>query len=174
MERTGWQRNWVRIVTTLLTAAVMVMIFCFSTENADESNERSGFFSGVLVRLIHPDFEQMDPAQQQTAFDDAQVIVRKCAHFTEYAMLGFLIRLCLESWFGHRARKSRSLFLAGLAGGAAYACTDEAHQLAVAGRYGEWTDVLVDSGGVLAGAAAASLLIRLTERRRAEKHNAEE
>ena len=30
MEQTGWQRTWVRVLLTILTAAVMLLIFFFS------------------------------------------------------------------------------------------------------------------------------------------------
>ena len=166
MMRTGWQKNWVRIVTTLLTAAVMIMIFCFSMENAEQSDQRSGVFADMLVRILHPDYDQMDPAIQTGVFEESQLIVRKCAHFTEYMLLGFLIRLCLESWFGHRVRKSDILQMAGIGAGAAYACTDETHQLMTEGRYGTWTDVLVDTCGVLTGVLLGSMVIRLTYRKK--------
>lgn len=165
MTRTGWQKNWVRITTTLLTAAVMIMIFCFSTENAEQSDRRSGVIAGVLVRMIHPDYDHMETAHRQNVYDDMQHIVRKGAHFTEYMLLGFLIRLCLESWFGHRIRKSGILLPAGFGAGTAYACTDEAHQLTTDGRSGAWTDVLVDAGGVLAGVILGSWLIRMRKRK---------
>ena len=54
MERTPWQNPWVRAVTTVLTLAVMVMIFCFSMENAEKSDRRSGVLSGSVIRLLCP------------------------------------------------------------------------------------------------------------------------
>ena len=167
MTRTGWQTPWVRIVTTLLTIAVMVMIFCFSTENAEHSDRRSGVISIRIVRIFHPEYEQMNPEKQKEIYDNVQHIVRKCAHFTEYMMLGFLIRLCLESWFGHRMKRYRILALIGFGAGAGYACTDELHQLSIDGRSGQWTDVLVDSSGVLAGVVLGTLLIKSLNRRNA-------
>ena len=97
-----------------------------------------------------------------------QHIVRKCAHFTEYMVLGLMLRLCLESWFGRKVRKSRSLTIAGFCGGTIYACTDEFHQLLIEGRSGQWSDVLVDGSGVLLGVLIAALLIRRINRRNAE------
>ena len=167
MTRTGWQTHWVRIVTTLLTIAVMVMIFCFSTENAEHSDRRSGVISIRIVRIFHPEYEQMNPEKQKEIYDNVQHIVRKCAHFTEYMMLGFLIRLCLESWFGHRMKRYRILALIGFGAGTGYACTDELHQLSIDGRSGQWTDVLVDSSGVLAGVVLGTLLIKSLNRRNA-------
>ena len=159
MTKTGWQNPWVRTVTTLLTAAVMIMIFCFSTETADQSDRTSGMISGVIVSLIYPDYPMFDPVQQKSIYDSIQHVVRKCAHFTEYMMLGFSIRLCLESWFGLRIRKIRILSLIGFGAGLAYSCSDELHQMSIDGRSGQWTDVLVDSSGVFAGVMLGTLLI---------------
>lgn len=163
--KTGWQTPWVRAVTTLLTVVVMVMIFCFSMETADDSDKRSGVISEVFIRIFFPGYEQMESARQQAVYDNVQHIVRKLAHFTEYLMLGFMIRLCLESWFGHRMKKYRILALIGFAAGTVYACTDEAHQLAIDGRSGQFTDVLVDGSGVLAGVILGTLLIRSLNRK---------
>ena len=169
MTRTGWQKTWVRIVTTLLTAAILVMIYCFSMENADESDKRSGVISLAVIGILHPDYEQMDEARQQALYDETQFAVRKCAHFLEYLLLGFMTRLCLESWFGHRVRNRWLLALIGFGAGTAYACTDEAHQLRIDGRVGAWTDVLVDGCGVLTGAALGTLAVRTVNRRTAAK-----
>jgi len=166
--RTGWQRNWVRTVTTLMTAAVMVMIFLFSMENAEKSDKRSGVISQTVVEVIHPEYADLKPEQQKHIFDSVQHVVRKCAHFTEYMILGFMIRLCLESWIGHRMKKSRWLVLIGFGAGAAYACSDEIHQLAIDGRSGQMKDVFVDCAGVLAGVAIGTVVVNLVNRRNAE------
>lgn len=159
MMRTGWQKTWVRIVTTLLTAAVMLMIFFFSTENAEQSDNTSGRISLTIIRMIHPEYERLSESLQREIYDATQRIVRKIAHFSEYFMLGFLARLCLESWFGKRERKNRMLAFTSIGAGLAYACSDELHQMYVAGRAGAWTDVLVDGSGVISGAMLASMLI---------------
>ena len=169
MTGTGWQRSWIRTLTTLLTAAVMVMIFAFSTEDAEHSDRTSGLISRRVLSIIHPEYEQLEESRQKLLYDDVQHIVRKCAHFTEYMLLGLLLRMCLESWFGRKIKHSRSLALAGVCGGTVYACTDEFHQLLIEGRSGQWSDVLVDGSGVLLGVLIASLLIRRINRKNAEK-----
>lgn len=165
MTQHGWQRTWIRAVTTLLTAAVMVMIFCFSTENAAESDQRSGTISMVVIRVLYPEYETMDTPEKKELYDSVQFAVRKCAHFTEYMLLGLMIRLCLESWFGLRIRKAYAVLLISTVTGTVYACTDELHQLAIDGRFGTWTDVLVDSCGVLAGVCMGSVLVRYVNRK---------
>ena len=165
MKQKGWQKTWIRIVTTLLTVSVMVMIFCFSMENAAESDQRSGNVSMTVIRLFCPEYSSMEPLQKNAMFDQVQFIVRKCAHFTEYLLLGFMIRLCVESWFGCQKRICRRLQLISFMAGVLYACTDEIHQLAIEGRSGMLTDVIVDSGGVFAGVWVGLILIDITKRR---------
>lgn len=166
MLKGGWQETWVRIVTTMLMLAVMIMIFAFSTETAEDSDKTSGTVSLQIVRVLHPDYDQMEEVQRKGLYDTVQHVVRKCAHFTEYMALGFMIRLCLESWFGHRIRKHRTLAQISMGAGAGYACTDEAHQLMIDGRSGQWTDVLVDSSGVLIGVTLGTVLIKSLNRKK--------
>jgi len=68
-------------------------------------------------------------------------VLRKCAHVTEYAILGLLLMRAL-------GQELPALVL-----GIAYATTDELHQLLVAGRHGSPVDVVIDSLGVLIGIA---------------------
>ena len=80
MTKTGWQNPWVRTVTTLLTAAVMIMIFCFSTETADQSDRTSGMISGVIVSLIYPDYPMFDPVQQKSQKDRNRESPKQAVH----------------------------------------------------------------------------------------------
>ena len=66
-------------------------------------------------------------------------ILRKCAHVTEYAILGLLLLRAL-------GRETPAFFA-----GVAYAVTDEVHQHFVAGRHSSPVDVAIDSSGVLIG-----------------------
>ena len=160
MERTGWQRTWVRVLTTVLTVAVMILIFFFSMETADRSDQTSGKISMEVIRITVPEYHRKPPAERHSIYDKVQHIVRKAAHFTEYTILGLMLRFCLESWFGHRKRKwMLPLFSWTL--GTLYAGTDELHQLLIDGRSGQWTDVALDSCGVLTGAIIATLILIL-------------
>ena len=79
------------------------------------------------------------------------------------------MRLCLESWFGHRMKKRHALMLPAFLAGALYAGTDEWHQNLIDGRNGQWTDILLDSCGVLFGAFLGDRLIIILARRHREK-----
>jgi VanZ family protein len=67
------------------------------------------------------------------------LVLRKLAHFGEYAVLGLLLVRAL----------GRELLA--VAAGVAYAATDELHQHFVRGRHAAFRDVAIDSAGVLAG-----------------------
>jgi len=79
------------------------------------------------------------------------LILRKLAHFGEYALLLALWLRALRS----RLTLDRALGLA-YALTVSYAASDEYHQTFVSGRVGTWRDVLIDA----AGALAVALVIR--------------
>ena len=56
MIRTGWQQVWVRILTTVLTICVMIMIYDFSRQNAERSDHTSGFISNAIISVLYPDY----------------------------------------------------------------------------------------------------------------------
>jgi VanZ family protein len=66
-------------------------------------------------------------------------VLRKCAHVTEYAVLGALLYRALERE------------VSALAAGIAYAATDELHQHFVHGRHASPVDVGIDAVGVAVG-----------------------
>jgi len=76
------------------------------------------------------------------------LILRKCAHMTEYAILGLLLLRAL-------GRE-----LPALAAGFGYAITDELHQHFVRGRHASPVDVLVDTVGLSIGIFVVSRLIQ--------------
>jgi VanZ family protein len=76
------------------------------------------------------------------------LVLRKLAHATEYAVLGFLLLRALGS--------ELPAFLAGVA----YAASDEVHQHFVRGRHGAAYDVAIDAFGVLLGVLALRRAVR--------------
>jgi VanZ family protein len=70
------------------------------------------------------------------------LILRKCAHLTEYAVLAFLLARAL-------GREAPALLL-----GVLYAASDEFHQSFVRGRHASPVDVAIDAVGLLVGLLA--------------------
>jgi VanZ family protein len=79
-------------------------------------------------------------------------VLRKCAHVTEYAILGFLLlRAIGNEWLA-------------LLVGIAYAATDELHQHFVPGRHGAPVDVLIDTAGLVIGTVLVQRLLLQSRR----------
>ena len=93
MVKSRLQGSRARILLTVLTIAVMVMIFCFSTEPAEKSDETSGVLARQVIGMLYPEYEFYPETQRLELYDNIQTAVRKGAHFTEFAALGLLLRL---------------------------------------------------------------------------------
>lgn len=117
----------------------LCVVWVHSLMPGDASSAES---SGVVF-LVRPVFELFG------IYDESlmTLVVRKAAHFSEYAILTFLGWNMLEAWFG-KTRKARLLSLAVWL---LVPCVDECIQLAVPGRAGMPTDVLIDMAGGLVG-----------------------
>ena len=113
------------------TLAIMAFIFIQSALPGDLSSNESNFIVQILVALFDVDA------------GSAGFAVRKCAHFTEYLVLGGSAMLLFS--------EMRLSGLIAWAVGAAYAVTDEFHQMFVAGRSCEVRDMCIDAAGVLCG-----------------------
>lgn len=134
-------------IWTLAVLLWMCIIFWFSAKPADESAHMSRSVGHLAGELLVKDFREWAPEEQDAFAGRIDHFVRKSAHAAEYAVLGILLGGMYASW----SLCGRRHFLLALGSGVLYAATDEFHQLFVPGRSGQLSDVLLDSGGVLAG-----------------------
>ncbi len=74
------------------------------------------------------------------------IILRKCAHMTEYFILAFLFYRALKVTF---ALKFALLIFITALSSLLYAISDEVHQLFVVSRSGNIRDILIDSIGII-------------------------
>ncbi len=143
------------ILTLSITILIMIFIFFQSSLPADISEKESGLITVALAEVLGMDQEIVSFA------------VRKCAHFSEYMILGFSLLMTLHSHARLHLRKSknnigckagisaklwgtgRGASLTAWCTGTIYAISDEIHQTFVPGRSCELRDVLIDSAGVL-------------------------
>ena len=127
----------------------MVVIFSGSTDVM--SSGRTSRFIGPFLRWLKPDISEQVIGQIQHA-------IRKAAHLTEYALLGFLLwRACRKPvkddprpWSWKHAIIAWSL-------ATAYSATDEIHQAFVPSRQAQVGDVLIDMTGAGLGLLAVAL-----------------
>ena len=159
-----WIRDHTIILTLLLVLSLMILIFCFSAQPAEESDETSGFFVTLILKILVPDSDSLDPEAKWELEHKVSFLVRKTAHLSEYAILGFALLLHVSAL--HQKMKIRFPRLSAFFVGALYAPSDEVHQLFVPGRSGEGKDVFLDSIGVLLGVLILSWLRSLQGKRR--------
>ncbi len=130
----------------------MAVIFSFSAQPAEKSSSVSSPITQRVVEAVYPSFDIKPQEDQAELIECWTTIIRKSAHFIEYALLGVLLYGAIGS-ISQEKKKSglRSQTVIGLLIGAGYAATDELHQLFVPGRSGQFSDVVLDSFGVAFG-----------------------
>lgn len=138
---------------TILCILWMLVIFWFSAQAADDSQELSDVFVRLLDALFSLDIMKNDIIRDMTSF-----LVRKAAHMSEYAVLAILLGLTIREY------KKEPWLLFALAATAVYAATDEVHQLFVPGRSGQLQDVLIDTAGGALGLGLLALVLYLKNR----------
>lgn len=135
-----------KVLLPLFTVLWMGMIFWFSAAPAEESTDMSLSAGSVVAKFLNPDFDELTESEQKEFVEKIDHPVRKSAHAGEYALLGILF---MGSLGAYRIDERRSI--AAWVCTTAYAATDEFHQLFVAGRSCQISDVALDSTGAAAG-----------------------
>src|SRR5947207_10040646 len=132
MNVRSWLKFWLPVI------AWMIFIFIGYTDLL--SAEHTSRFIGPFLRWFAPGISEATVAS-------VQLVVRKCAHLTEYAILAALL---VRAFRQRQPRADRALAISFLIA-AVYAAVDEFHQSFVASRTGSPWDVLFDCAGALAG-----------------------
>ena len=133
----GFAKYWLPVL------AFMMVIFSASGDR--KSAHRSSRLIEPLLRWLFPDLTN-------DAVWLIVLVVRKCAHVTEFAILALLLWRALRAstfpksraWSWHLARNAWLIAVF-------YAATDEFHQWFVPDRQASVWDVLIDSSGAAAG-----------------------
>ncbi len=133
----------------------MIVIFSFSAKEAGDSSNTSLKVGMCVGKVFVPHFEEWSEQDQLLFAQKIDHPVRKCAHATEYAILGILWLLTLGAF---EVKRTGRWWLAWILS-VLYACSDEIHQWFVPGRSCQVKDVLIDSGGTIAGILFLSLLV---------------
>lgn len=124
----------------------MIFIFYMSGKTGQESSGQSGKISLFITNLLEK-VRQDSPQEMQNLQDILELVIRKAAHMTEYAILFLLSYLAMVKISMSQSRfynRSIAVLISLL-----YACSDEMHQLLVPGRSGRMIDVGIDMAGVL-------------------------
>ena len=142
-----------RIVMTVLTAAAIAFIFGNSLLSAEKSSKESGFLLTLLNRLL---------CALQIDGEISSFVIRKLAHFTEYAVLGALLSVTMFLYL----RKRKWMMLTAVPIGALVAVCDELIQMTSPGRSCEVRDMLIDGGGVVFASLIVLAVISIKGKRK--------
>lgn len=130
-----------KVISILLVILWMLVIFSFSSDNGEESQSLSDKVIETVVVLttnIEKNSQEMEVIKDNLGF-----IVRKCAHFFIYFILGVLVMIALDNYnFKYFIIYASIICIS-------YAVFDEFHQTLVEGRTGNISDVLLDSSASL-------------------------
>lgn len=139
----------IRSKTRLWVCATLLIVnLVFIWGNSLLPGEISGALSDWVKRLVGPLFGW------DVESSSGGGLLRKMAHFTEFACFG----VCLRWLLGMLQPNSRRPFLYALAGAVAVACIDETIQIFVPLRGPGIQDVLIDTAGALTGISILSFI----------------
>ena len=138
------------IIHSIFTLTIMAFIFIQSALPGAVSGAESNVLVEFFAKLTGLDADVLS------------VVIRKAAHFTEFAVLGLCLTLNVRDFYsakGISLGRGHVWFMSWLLG-TAYAATDEIHQYFVPDRACQLLDVCIDSAGVAAGAMIAVVVIK--------------
>lgn len=138
------------IIGTMLWTAV---IFTFSLQPGEVSGELSGSILETLLGIFMPGV--LESPEKLELF---HLILRKCAHFTEFMILGVLSSGALK----YMKLRYKGLMTMGYC--IAVASVDETLQRFITGRAGRVHDVLIDSAGALTGILVVFICMKYRRR----------
>lgn len=149
------KKEQIKIFKIILILVWMITVFTFSDQKGADSGDTSRRFTVVIIQVLTGKELEVDDA----FIDGIQLFIRKLAHFSVYAIGGFLIMNYAYS----TDKLMKQKLWGSIAFGGSYAITDEIHQLFVSGRSGNVIDVGIDTLGVIVGVLAYLVLRKIIE-----------
>lgn len=152
------RNSWFLTLLTWLLLAALVGTVCFIFSNSMKTANVSSGASGRVLLLLQKVLRHLGHPGLAARLTDH--IVRKMAHFCEYALEGFFLLLVTGALAGRRRRLLPYLSWPALLG-VLTALTDETIQLFFDGRGSQVTDVWIDFAGVLTGMVVGLMVLAL-------------
>lgn len=141
-----------KVIYTVIAAVLLILlylvIFCFSAENGEESSVISEAVTRFILNLFHSLQGTGDgSAVVVETISPVESVIRKLAHFSEYACVGFLSYSIVAQWYQPVGKGCLLVFIQLIISGA----LDEFHQSFIPGRYASAKDVCIDVAGGIVG-----------------------
>ena len=156
----------IRFILVLLLILTFGMIFNFSNQDSEKSGSTSQKVTEAITKDIKS-IQKLNKNEKAKVIDKIEDVIRKIAHFSLYALIGFLLMALFSTYNINEKNKIISTIIIG----AIYAISDEFHQSFIPGRSGQVSDVFLDTLGVTVGGLFILLIIKLVNKFRKNKNN---
>lgn len=138
--------NILRATLIILLFLQMWIIFGFSNQDGEKSGTISRQITETITKNISS-IQNMPKDEKEIVLKKIEHIVRKLAHFSIYAVIGFLLMSLMSTY---KIKQKNRICISAIIG-LLYAISDEIHQAFVPGRGPQITDVGIDFSGVVVG-----------------------
>lgn len=153
-------KRWVRVFLWICVILTAGMIYIFSSQDGETSSAISQGIIRMILEQLSGFFGEMPEAQRMEWLLKLDHLIRKAAHMSEFALLGFFTLLLVRSY---RIRWEKRITWCGCT---LYAVSDELHQQFSVARVPDFMDVCIDSLGVCIGIGIALFGIWMVHRQR--------
>ena len=153
----------IRFILVLLLILTFGMIFNFSNQDSEKSGSTSQKVTEAITKDIKS-IQKLNKNEKAKVIDKIEDVIRKIAHFSLYALIGFLLMALFSTYNINEKNKIISTIIIG----AIYAISDEFHQSFIPGRSGQVSDVFLDTLGVTVGGLFIILIIKTVKKFRKE------
>lgn len=138
-------------------AALSILTALFIFGNSIQPAQTSQGMSDGFLKFLYPVITKILPFLTE---DTVSFLIRKCAHITEFAVLGVFVMLTLFEMGKIPHRAAIYTMFSGLL----TACIDEQIQFFIPGRSCEVRDVLVDFSGIIIGICVVLVIRKLLKK----------
>lgn len=142
------KKKIIQIFLLLIAIGIFAIIFSFSNQNADESEGQSRTIANGIVNIIEK-IQNTKFENREAKINKVDYVIRKLAHFSIYTIAGIALMLFVSTFNIENKNKILICVLMGFI----YACSDEFHQTFIPGRTAYFSDVLIDTFGILFGSS---------------------
>lgn len=154
------------ILDIIIVLCWMGIVFTFSNQGGNASTNFSKSIVADIVDMIHTESD-FTAQERSVLINKYNHVFRKLAHYTIYLIGGIAIISFMNGLTDKRWKSILFTILIGFA----YALSDELHQSFVSGRDSRFTDVMIDTAGVITGIVVYMLSIDILNKIREKRRN---
>ena len=145
--------NIFRMILIILLLCTFFIIFGFSSQNGEKSGGINRKVTETILK-VSSNYNKLEEGEKEVVLHRTESIIRKIAHFSIYAVVGFLLMGLLSTY----KIKDKWRIIITIIIGILYAMSDEFHQSFSPGRTPKITDVYIDTLGIILGALLVVLI----------------